>query len=239
MLILDSFLHKRDMASLLSLPIDLLESIAIRVSKRNTKDHFSMKMTCKALKDISEFPSVYASVYLFDLDFNNFIPCLHQCIFMKECYDHGNPCAVYMKGCQDYFCLDKKDDGLANIRLAADKGSMLALYTYAMVRSLLWDDSTHLSLFTRQSIRPISSDFLHRRRDDRPRLPDFIDKRSVFEEEVLCDVYTCECTPCEVGKFWYDNFKGPNMCDKCFWLREFGIFFRFFGFMASPDTIDW
>lgn len=222
---------------LLSLPLDLQEIIVLYVCKVSIRDLFSLKMTCRMLREISESPSVYRSVDLFTLSYRCWN---HSESFMKKCFEHENPSAIYMKGSQDYFLFDKPEEGLARIKLAADKGYTIGLYTYAMLRKIFWDDGSCIYQFSRENIRSISGPIVVNGWGWSFRLRDMVDKKTEFNSLVLHSLYTCSCTPYNGWHYWYeDGGRDRDMCNRCFWSREIGIFLEFFGVVYYPNTRFW
>ncbi|KAH0903222.1 hypothetical protein HID58_042725 [Brassica napus] len=58
-----------------------------------------------------------------------------------------------------------------------------------------------------------------------PNTTALLTKRDEFMASVLPSYFTCECTRYKRWIKWQDNLcKGRDMCHRCFWTRELGIF---------------
>ncbi|CAF1754081.1 unnamed protein product [Brassica napus] len=137
-----------------------------------------------------------------------------------------------------------REEGLAFMKLAADEGYERAVYTYAMTRKKFWGDEEYFAHFTRESVDRIQKlvrslkwawglshgDKFRAKRDD-------------FISTVVLSFYSCQCV--HVLKrdwvLWYiENSKGDKMRNRCFWIKELGLFFREFEPMSViRDTREW
>ncbi|KAL0649282.1 hypothetical protein Bca4012_091973 [Brassica carinata] len=110
-----------------------------------------------------------------------------------------------------------REEGLAFMKLAADEGYERAVIG-KLVRSLKW--AWGLS----------NSD-------------EFLAKRDEFISTVVPSFYSCQCVPVMERDWalWYiENSKGDKMCNRCFWIKELGLFFREFEPMSViMDTREW
>ncbi|KAF3527334.1 hypothetical protein DY000_02040010 [Brassica cretica] len=96
-----------------------------------------------------------------------------------------------------------------------------------MVQQAFWDDEEYFSRFNRDDIRTIRKDV-----EENgwgwgwpPNTTALLTKRDEFMASVLPSYFTCECTRYKRWIKWQDNLcKGRDMCHRCFWTRELGIF---------------
>ncbi|KAF3527329.1 hypothetical protein DY000_02040016 [Brassica cretica] len=148
----------------------------------------------------------------------------------EECFAHGSPSTLYLKGSLYFFLYGFEEEGLALIKTATDKCFEIAMYTYAMVRKAFWDDEEFFSRFNRDDIRTISMGV-----EENgwgwgwpPNATALLTKRDEFMASVMPSYFTCECTTYNRWIKWRDDLsKGRDMCHRCFWTRELGIFFPF------------
>ncbi|CAN6885299.1 unnamed protein product, partial [Brassica oleracea] len=123
-------------------------------------------------------------------------------------------------------------EGLDLMKRAADAGFERASYTYAMTSKLWDDDGDHFRGFSRDYVAKIGllvrssaglwnwdhNDYFHIR-------------RHVFISTVAPIFYSCPCSPLLEGHWalWdIDNRKAEDMCNRCFWIKEVGLFLRDF-----------
>ncbi|KAL0749721.1 hypothetical protein Bca101_031724 [Brassica carinata] len=162
----------------------------------------------------------------------------------KTCYTERNPSTLYMKGVQFFFIFNLQEEGLAFMKLAADEGYERAVYTYAMTRKIFWGDEEYFARFTRESVVRIGKlvrslkwawGLTHS--------DEFLAKRDEFISTVVPSFYSCQCVPVMERDWvlWYiENSKGDKMCNRCFWIKELGLFFREFEPMSViMDTREW
>ncbi|KAL0649907.1 hypothetical protein Bca4012_092598 [Brassica carinata] len=163
---------------------------------------------------------------------------------LKTCYAERNPSTLYMKGVQFFFTFDLQEEGLAFMKLAADEGYEHAVYTYAMTRKKIWGDEEYFARFTRESVDRIGKlvrspkwawGSLHG--------DEFRAKRDEFISTIVPSFYSCQCVPALERDWvlWFiENSKGDKMCNRCFWIKEVGLFFRDFELMSMiRDTREW
>ncbi|CAN6869104.1 unnamed protein product, partial [Brassica oleracea] len=123
-------------------------------------------------------------------------------------------------------------EGLAFMKLAADEGYERAVYTYAMTRKFFWGDEEYFSRFTRESVDRIGKlvrslkwawGSLHG--------DEFRAKRDEFISTIVPSFYSCQCVPV-LERDWVlwlvENSKGDKICNRCFLIKEVGLFFREF-----------
>ncbi|CAF1830853.1 unnamed protein product [Brassica napus] len=218
-----------------ALPEELQDLVVQGVAKNSFRDLFRLRTTSKHMKEITVSPGVYASLSVFN--WSSHIP--RPLRLYEECFAHGSPSTLYLKGSQYFFLYGFEEEGLALIKTAADKGSEIAMYTYSMVCKAFWDEAEYFSRFNRDDIRTISMDV-----EENgwgwgwpPNATALLMKRDEFMASVLPSYFTCECTSYNLWIKWHNNLsKGRDMCHRCFWTRELGIFFHFFGVIIHPDT---
>ncbi|CAN7069879.1 unnamed protein product [Brassica oleracea var. botrytis] len=163
---------------------------------------------------------------------------------LKTCYEERNSSILYMKGVQFFFTFNLQEEGLAFMKLTADEGYERAVYTYAMIRKKFWGDEEYFARFTRESVDRIGKlvrslkwawGSLH---DD-----EFRAKRDEFISTIHPSFYSCQCVPVlELDwVLWFiENNKGGKMCNRYFWIKEVGLFFREFEPMSViRDTREW
>ncbi|CAN6829298.1 unnamed protein product [Brassica oleracea] len=72
---------------------------------------------------------------------------------------------------------------------------------------------------------------------------EFLVKRDEFISTVVPSFYSCQCVPVMERDWvlWYiETSKGDKMCNRCFWIKELGLFFREFEPMSViMDTREW
>ncbi|CAN6869056.1 unnamed protein product [Brassica oleracea] len=137
-----------------------------------------------------------------------------------------------------------REEGLAFMKLAADEGYERAVYTFAMTRKIFWGNEEYFARFTRESVDRIGKlvrslkwawGLSHNN--------EFLAKRDEFISTVVLSFYSCQCVPVMERDWvlWYiENSKGDKMCNRCFWIKELGLFFREFEPMSViMDTREW
>ncbi|WZZ65118.1 hypothetical protein YC2023_076488 [Brassica napus] len=136
------------------------------------------------------------------------------------------------------------EEGLAFMKLAADEGYECAVYTYAMTRIFFWGHEEYFARFTRESVDRIGKlvrslkwawSSLHG--------DEFRTKRDEFISTIIPSFYSCQCVPVLERDWvlWFiENSKGDKMCNRCFWIKEAGLFFREFEPVSViRDTREW
>ncbi|KAF3537588.1 hypothetical protein F2Q69_00021828 [Brassica cretica] len=190
------------------------------------------------MQEITLSSGVYASLNVFN--WPSHIP--RPLRLYEECFAHGSPSTLYLKGSQYFFLYGFEEEGLALIKTAADKSFEISMYTYAMVRKAFWEQEEYFSRFSRDDIRTISMDV-----EENgwgwgwpPNATALLTKREEFMASVFPSYFTCECRSYDRWIKWHDDLsKGRDMCHRCFWTRELGILFHFFGVIIHPDTRLW
>ncbi|KAF2556773.1 hypothetical protein F2Q68_00015211 [Brassica cretica] len=174
------------------LPKELQDLVVHDVAKNSFRDLFRLRTTSKHMKKITMSPGVYVSLNVFN--WPSHIP--RPLRLYEECFAHGSPSTLYLKGSQYFFLYGFEEEGLALIKTAAEKGFEIAMYTYAMVRKAFWDDEEYLCRFNRGAIRTISMDV---EENDwgwgwPPNTTALVAKRDEFMASALPSYFTCECT---------------------------------------------
>ncbi|KAF3603096.1 hypothetical protein F2Q69_00036342 [Brassica cretica] len=110
-----------------------------------------------------------------------------------------------------------REEGLAFMKVAADEGYERVVIG-KLVRSLKWAWGLSHS-------------------------DEFLPKRDEFISTVVPSFYSCQCVPVMERDWvlWYiENCKGDKMCNRCFRIKELGLFFREFEPMSViMDTREW
>ncbi|CAN7065693.1 unnamed protein product [Brassica rapa subsp. trilocularis] len=128
------------------------------------------------------------------------------------------------------------------MKRAADAGYERGLYTYAMTRKLYSDDEEYFARFTREAVGTIG--WLVRM-DDVPWVPVvnewFLTKKFMFMSTDRPLLYNCPCSP--TLNFDWDMWhmelsKTEDMCNRCFWIKEVGLFLRDFRCATSFAPFD-
>ncbi|KAF2552951.1 hypothetical protein F2Q68_00034107 [Brassica cretica] len=121
---------------------------------------------------------------------------------LKTCYAERNPSTLYVKGVQFFFSFRLKEEGLSLMKHAADARYERALIG-KLVRSVKWGWSLWHS-------------------------DEFRQHRALFISAYLPSFYSCQCVNLVERQclcLWHiDVTKDDNMCDRCFWIKEMGMF---------------
>ncbi|KAL0898595.1 hypothetical protein Bca101_082556 [Brassica carinata] len=138
--------------------------------------------------------------------------------FLKTCYAERNPSTLYIKGVQFFYSFSLKKQGLSLMKRAGDAGYERAVIG-KLVRSVKWGwDLWHAD--------------------------EFRAKRAEFTDSVVLSFYSCQCANLMERQcmcLWHiDTTKDDNMCTRCFWIKELGLFFRDFEPISLlRDTRKW
>ncbi|WZZ86839.1 hypothetical protein YC2023_115418 [Brassica napus] len=191
--------------------LELLEKIQTVVVERVIGNSFQDLYGLRAsCKLIKALADRHSECHFYDV---LFVPCgLNMpAELLKTCYAERNPSKLYMKGVQFFFTFNLQEEGLAFMKLAADEGYERAVYTYWAWGSLHGDE--------------------------------FWEKRDEFISTIVPSFYSCQCVPVLERDWvlWFiENSKGDKMCNRCFWIKEVGLFFREFEPMSViRDTREW
>ena len=225
---------------ILELPEEIQSLGVERVAGNSFTDLYGLRASCKTMKALAERSRVNHFYDVLSVPRRlNMPPDL-----FKTCFAERNPSTLYMKGVQFFFTFNLQEEGLAFMKLAADEGYERAVYTYAMTRKIFWGDEEYFARFTRESVDRIGKlvrslkwawGLSHN--------DEFLAKWDEFISTVVPSFYSCQCVPVTERDWilWYiENSKGDKMCNRCFWIKELGLFFREFEPMSViMDTREW
>ncbi|CAF2078454.1 unnamed protein product [Brassica napus] len=222
----------------LDLPSEIQQLIVSCVAKNSFQALYRLRSTCKSMRALADTPDVYSS---FDLYKYPWWTGLRDTL-LRRCYDVGNPSTLYIKGVEYFYVLECHEEGLALMKRAADAGYERALYTYAMTRKLYWDDEEYFASFTREAVGTIG--WLVRM-DDAPWVPvvneGFLTKKFMFMSTDRPLFYNCPCAPTldfDWDLWQMELSKTEDMCNRCFWIKEVGLFLRDFRCATSFPPFD-
>ena len=116
------------------------------VAHNSFADLYRLRDTCKSMRVLADDGGVYAAFDLFKYPW--YVGMRN--LLLRRCFEEGNPSTLYVKGVEYFYRLDRRVEGLAWIKRAADAGFERASYTYAMTRKIFSDDGEYLSRFTRE-----------------------------------------------------------------------------------------
>ncbi|CAN6802652.1 unnamed protein product [Brassica oleracea] len=121
-----------DYFPILELPEEIQALVVERVAGNSFQDLYGLRTSCKLIKALADRRSV---CHFYDV---LSVPCgLNMpAELLKTCYAERNPNTLYMKGVQFFFTFNLQEEGLAFMKLAADKGYERAVHTYAMTRKV-------------------------------------------------------------------------------------------------------
>ncbi|KAF3586877.1 hypothetical protein F2Q69_00027355 [Brassica cretica] len=202
-----------DYFPILELPEEIQALVVERVAGNSFTDLYGLRASCKTMKALAERSRVNHFYDVLSVPRRlNMPPEL-----FKTCYAERNPSTLYMKGVQFFFTFNLQEEGLAFMKLAADEGYERAVIG-KLIRSLKWAWGLSHS-------------------------DEFLAKRDEFISTVVPSFYSCQCVPVMERDWvlWYiENSKGDKMCNRCFWIKELGLFFREFEPMSViMDTREW
>ncbi|KAF3587887.1 hypothetical protein F2Q69_00031091 [Brassica cretica] len=202
-----------DYFPILELPEEIQALVVERVASNSFQDLYGLRASCNLIKALADRRSV--------CHFNDVlsVPCglnMHAEL-LKTCYAERNPSTLYMKGVQFFFTFNLQEEGLAFMKLAAGEGYERAVIG-KLVRSLKWTWGS------------LNGDKFRAKRDE-------------FISTIVPSFYSCQCVPILERDWvlWFiENSKGDKMCNRCFWIKEVGLFFREFKPMSViRDTREW
>ncbi|KAF2569274.1 hypothetical protein F2Q68_00024485 [Brassica cretica] len=202
-----------DYFPILELPEEIQALVVERVAGNSFTDLYGLRASCKSMKALAERSRVNHFYDVLSVPRRlNAPPEL-----LKTCYAERNPSTLYMKGVHFFFTFNLQEEGLAFMKLAADEGYERAVIG-KLVRSLKWAWGLSHG-------------------------DEFWAKRDEFISTVVPSFYSCQCVPVleQDWVLWYiENSKGDKMCNRCFWIKELGLFFREFEPMSViRDTREW
>ncbi|KAL0715899.1 hypothetical protein Bca4012_065221 [Brassica carinata] len=157
----------------------------------------------------------------------------------------GNPSTLYIKGVQFYYTFDKQDEGLALMKRATDAGYERAVYTHTITRAIFRGEGKYFHGISTETVERIGKlvrsvkwgcGLWH--------ADEFRSRRADFISSVVLSIYSCQCGNLierQCMCLWHiDNTKYDNICGRCFWIKEVGLFFRDFEPISLlRDTRKW
>ncbi|CAN6905133.1 unnamed protein product [Brassica oleracea] len=134
---------------------------------------------------------------------------------------------------------------LSLMKRAADAGYERVVYTHAITRAIFWCDGQYFAGIPRETVDRIGKlvrsvkwgwGLWHS--------DEFRQNRVMFTSAYLPSFYSCQCANLVERQclcLWHiDMTKDNNMCDRCFWIKEIGMFLRDFGPISLfRDTRKW
>ena len=100
-----------------ALPEELQDLVVQGVAKNSFRDLFRLRTTSKYMQEITVSPWVYASLNVFN--WPSHIP--RPLRLYEECFAHGSPSTLYLKGSQYFFLYGFEEEGLALIKIVGVK----------------------------------------------------------------------------------------------------------------------
>ncbi|CAN6825543.1 unnamed protein product [Brassica oleracea] len=126
------------------------------------------------------------------------------------------------------------------MKLAVNEGYERAVYTHIITRAIFWCDGQYFAGIPRETIdrieKVVRSGLWHS--------DEFHQNRAMFTSAYLPSFYSCQCAN-PVDRqclcLWHiDVTKDDNMCYRCFWSKEIGMFLRDFEPISLfRDTRKW
>nr|VDD25031.1 unnamed protein product [Brassica oleracea] len=134
---------------------------------------------------------------------------------------------------------------LSLMKRASDAGYKRAVYTHAMTRAIFWCDGQYFAGIPRESVQRIGKlvrsvkwgwGLWHSN--------EFRQNRALLISAYLPSFYSCQCATHVERQCLYlwhiDLTKDDNMCERCFWIKEIGMFLRDFEPISLiRDTRKW
>ncbi|KAJ4866598.1 Uncharacterized protein Rs2_49224 [Raphanus sativus] len=189
---------------ILEMPEEMQALVFERVAGNSFKNLYSLRASCKWMKALAERRRVYHFFDVLSVPWGILPPEL-----LKTCFAERNPSTLYIQ---------------------ADAGYERTEYAHAMTRKIFWNDDSYFARFPRESVVRIGEQvrsvkwgwgLWH--------ADEFRAKRAAFISYAVPSFYSCQCTRLVKRQcicLWHiDNSKDDNMCNRCFWIREVGLFF--------------
>ncbi|KAK7330232.1 hypothetical protein VNO77_24420 [Canavalia gladiata] len=130
-------------ASIKSLPKDLLVEVIARVASHSFVDLHNIKMCCKDFLNASEENYVWRQVCLDKFPLIQFSPNDKVSSFLKRCRESENLESLYREGLREYFNYPNGNiGGLESLKIASEKGHKEAKYVYGMILLCSQDDES-------------------------------------------------------------------------------------------------
>ncbi|KAL0715198.1 hypothetical protein Bca4012_064520 [Brassica carinata] len=227
--------------SLLELPEDIQALEVERVARNSFQDIYGLRASSKSMKALADRRRVY---HFFDvLSFLWGLAMPSE--LLKTCYEERNPSTLYIEGVQFFYTFEKQEEGLALVKRATDAGYERAVYTHAITRTIFLGDGQYFHGMSTESVDRIGKLVrsvkwgwgLWHADEFRARRADFIDS-------IVLSFYSFQCENLMERQcmcLWdIDNTKDDNMCTRCFWIKNLGLFFRDFEPISLlRDTRKW
>ncbi|KAL0713098.1 hypothetical protein Bca4012_020076 [Brassica carinata] len=164
---------------------------------------------------------------------------------LETCYAERNPSTLHIKGVHFFFSFNIQEEGFSLMKRAADAGYERDVYTQAITRAIFWGDGQYFAGIPRESVARIKKlvrsvkwgwDLWHS--------DEFRTRRTEFMSAVVASFYSFHCanlTERQCLYLWHiDVTKDDNMCNRCFWIKEVGLFFHDFELIGLfRDTRKW
>ncbi|CAN6990155.1 unnamed protein product [Brassica rapa subsp. trilocularis] len=196
---------------LLELPEEIQALVVERVARNSFQDLYGLKASSKSMKALAKRRGVY---YFYDM-------------------------------LAFYFTFSLQEEGLTLMMCTADAGYERDVYTHAITQAIFLCDAQYFHGIPREWVQRIGklvrsvkwgwglwhSDEFHQ-------------SRALFISKFVPSFYRCQCAT-HVWRqclcLWHlDTTKDDNMCERCFWIKEFGLFFRDFKpISVIRDTRKW
>ncbi|CAF2070956.1 unnamed protein product [Brassica oleracea var. botrytis] len=119
------------------------------------------------------------------------------------------------------------------MKRAADEGYKRVVYTHAMTRAIFWCVGQYFVGIPRESVQRIGK-LVRSVKWGRGlwHSDEFRQNRTPFISAYLSSFYSCQCATHVERQclcLWHiDLTKDDNMCERCFWIKEIGMFLRDF-----------
>ncbi|KAF8093383.1 hypothetical protein N665_0383s0015 [Sinapis alba] len=222
------------------MPEEIQVLVVERVACNSITYLFSLSESSKSMKALANWRRVYHFYYVLSVSWGLNMPLE----FLKTCYAERNPSTLYLK-VYSFYTFNLHEEGLAFMKLAEDAGYERVVYTQAMTQKIFWDDEEYFAGLPSESVDMIGKlvrsvkwgwGLWH---GDAFRV-----QRAPFISAFLLSFYSCKCAPLLMQQchcLWHiDISKDDNMCDRCFWIKEVGLFFcEFEQIMVIRDTMKW
>ncbi|WZZ16054.1 hypothetical protein YC2023_109143 [Brassica napus] len=118
--------------NLASLPPSMLHKILSKVATTSIRDFGCARVALPGFNAVGREDYFYKSVDLIFLnDWLDHVKAVRT--FRLKCYQLGNPEAIYLRAMYEYFILHLLDEGRKTIRLAGERGCLLAKYVDGMM----------------------------------------------------------------------------------------------------------
>ncbi|CAN6869562.1 unnamed protein product [Brassica oleracea] len=226
---------------ILEMPEEIQALVVECVAGNSFQDLYGLRASCKLMKAFADRRSVCHFYDVLSVPWGLNMPAE----FLKNCYAERNPSTLYIKGVQFFFSFSLKEEGLSLMKRAADAGYERVVYTHAITRAIFWCDGQYFAGIPRETVDRIEKlvrsvkwgwGLWHS--------DEFRQNMVMFTSAYLPSFYSCQCANLVERQclcLWHiDMTKDNNMCDRCFWIKEIGMFLRDFGPISLfRDTRKW